>query len=463
MAHSTNIISAIKLPNNVTYQIHDAEAIHNIEDLGLSAALRFMGTKTSESAITGLTSAKVGDVWLCTANNLEYVCVTAVNGTANANAWEKLGNVHDAASSTHTHTVSVTGSNEASAVTGQVTVPTVSTTKKYLTVSAEAPSLLPSTKTVLGAGTGFIVDGGQASTTYIKASASGAAVGANGTVSAITDLGTPSTDTVIGANATLSANGGTASTSKMVTTTIKNPTVTSVTIPNVVKNDPVSASKVKTSGSVTAGAAPNWRASVDDSGVLSFSWAAGTPTAVTLPTFDTVTASDITLGTALSASQVSTSNVTVATGGLASNGNGSSVVTEVSAVTVGWESKDETAVVTGYSDPDTSTVLTGVKITAQPTISLSTDTTSGTGKVQVATGISTITVQPDAEDQVTALTGVSADAPTITLTEQNATSTGAVGYVSDISVGSTVASLQNGSAAAQKWSAISASTGEPQN
>lgn len=463
MAHSANIISAIKLPNNVTYQIHDAEAIHNIEDLGLSAALKFMGTKTSESAITGLTNAKVGDVWLCTANNLEYVCITAVNGTANANAWEKLGNIHDAASSTHTHTVSVSGSNEASAVTGTVTIPTVSATKKYLKASSAAPSLTPSTDVVLGKDTTFTVGGGTANTTYIKASASGAAVGANGTVSAITGLGTPSTDTVIGASATLSASGGTASTSKMVTTTIKNPTVTAVSIPNVTGNTSVEASKVKTSGSVTAGTAPTWSASVND-GVLSFSWGAGNPTAVTLPTFDTVTASNTTLSTTpLSASSVSTSNVTVATGALASNGGGSSVVTGVSAVTVGWGSKDETSVVTGYSEPSKSTVLTGVKVTAQPTVSLSTDTTSGTGKVQVATGVTPVTVTPSTNDQVTALTGVSAGAPTITLTEQDATSTGAIGYVSNVSVGSTAASLQNGSAAAQKWSATSASTGAPQN
>lgn len=464
MAHSANIISAIKLPDNITYQIHDAEAIHSIEDLGLSAALKFMGTKTSESAITGLTNAKVGEVWLCTANNLEYVCVTAVNGTANANAWEKLGNIHDAASSTHTHTVSVSGSNEASTVTGTVTIPTVSATKKYLKASAAAPSLTPSTDAVLGKDTTFAVDGGKASTTYIKASASGTAIGANGTVSAITDLGTPSTDTVIGAEATLSASGGTASTSKMVTTTINNPTVTNVTIPNVTGNTFVSASKVKTSGSVSAGVAPTWSASVDNNGILSFSWGAGTPTAVTLPTFDTVTASHTTLSEEpLSASKVSTSNVTVATGGLASNGSGSSVVTGVSAVTVGWGNKNETTVVTGYSEPDKSTVLTGVKVTAQPTISLSTDTTSGTGKVQVATGVSAINVTPNTNDQVTALTGVSAGAPTITLTEQDATSTGAIGYVSNVSVGSTAASLQNGSAAAQKWSATSASTGAPQN
>ena len=462
MAHSSNIISAIKLPNNTTYQIHDAQAIHSVEELGLSAALVFKGTKTSESGITGLTSAKVGDVWLCTANNTEYVCVTAVSGTANASAWEKLGNIHDAASSTHTHSVNVNGSNQASTVTGTVTVPTVSVTNKYLKASASAPTLTPSSDTVLGKDTTFTVSGGTANTTYIKASASGTAVGANGTASAITGLGTPSTDTVIGSGATLSASGGTASTSNLVTTTIKNPTVTPVSIPNVTGNTSVTASKVKTSGSVTGGSAASWSAVVNNE-VLEFIWTPNSPTSVSLPTFDTVTASNTTLGTALSASSVSTSNVTVATGGLASNGGGSSVVTGVSAVSVGWGSKDETSVVTGYANPSTATVLTGVKVTAQPTVSLSKETTSGDGKVQVATGVTSIGVSANSNDNVTALTSVSASAPTITLDAQDSSSTGAVGYASSVSVGSASASLQNGSAAAQKWSATSASTGAPQN
>lgn len=57
----------------------------------LGSVLQFKGTKSSQSAITGLTSASVGDVWINSADNTEYVCITAVSGTANANAWEKLG------------------------------------------------------------------------------------------------------------------------------------------------------------------------------------------------------------------------------------------------------------------------------------------------------------------------------------------------------------------------------------
>lgn len=404
MAQPSNTISVVKLPGDSTeYKIYDAQAIHNIEELGLSAALIFKGTKTTEAAILGLTSAKVGDVWLCTGNNIEYVCVTAVNGTANSNAWEKLGNVHDAASSTHTHGVTVEGTNAPSKVTGTVTVPSVSATKQYLTANAGVPSLTPQTDTVLGTGTTFKVEGGTANTTYIKATASGADVGANGTATVLTGLGSPSTDTALGTGATFKVTGGTASTSKLVTTTIKNPSVTAKSIPNVTGNTSVSASKVKNAGSVTAGTAASWSASVNN-GVLSFSWGANTPTSVTLPTYDTVTATNTTLGTAIDASLVSTSNVTVATGALDANGKGASVATGVSAISVGVNSPDTVTAVTGYSKPTTTTALTGVKVTAQPTVKLETTSTSTSNTVSVATGVNAITVTSNGNDNVTALT-----------------------------------------------------------
>lgn len=452
MAHNTdtttNIISSIKLPNGTQYEIHDASAIHNIEELGLSAALVFKGTKNSKSEITGLTSAKVGDVWLCREDDTEYVCVTAVSGTANANAWERLGSVHDAASTTHTHNVTVAGSNEASAVTGTVTVPTVSRTQKYMTAAASAPTVTPTTDSVLGADTTFTVGGGKATTTKIKATASGVAVDANGTAAAITGFGAHTTDAALGANATFKVSGGTASTSKMVTTTVKNPTVTAVSIPNVVANTAVTASKVSSTGSKTNGTAASWSASVDANGVLSFGWTANTPTSVTLPTFSDVTATNTTLGDALSASSVTTSNVTVATGSLASNGGGASVTTGVSAVSVAVDNADAFDAITALGAPTTANALTGVKVTAQPTVKISTGTD---GDVSVATGISDITVVANADDNVSAIKNINVAAPTVTLTNNDSNVDGSVPVVSGVTIGSTAASLANGQAAAQKW------------
>lgn len=416
MAHSNNIISSIKLPNGTTYEIHDAQAIHNVEELGLAAAMTFKGTKTTDAEILAITSAKVGDVWLSTGTNTEYVCVTAISGTSNASAWEKLGNVHDAAASNHTHGVTVTGSNAASTVTGTVTVPTVSRTQKYLTATNGAPEVTTTNKT-------------------ITATASGTAVASNGTAQAITALGTATTDAALGAEATFKVTGGTASTSKMVTTTVKNPSVSSVSIPNVTSNTSVTASKVSSSGSKTNGTAASWTASVSN-GVLSFGWTANTPTAVTLPTFTDVTATNTTLGTALSASKVTTSNVTVATGALASDGAGSSVATGVSEISVAVDEADAVSAITGFGTHTTKTVLTGVKVSAQPTITI----TNGSNVV------TDVTVAPSA----------------ITLTEADANSTGAVPVISGVSIGSASVNLQNGSAAAQKWTQSSGSTGAPQ-
>ena len=62
---------------------------------GLGSYLTLRGTKTSEAAIKAITSAAVGDVYINTADNSEWVCLTAINGTANASAWEKLGYTMD--------------------------------------------------------------------------------------------------------------------------------------------------------------------------------------------------------------------------------------------------------------------------------------------------------------------------------------------------------------------------------
>lgn len=457
-AHSENIISKIQLPgSDIQYQIHDANAIHSAEELGLGAALVFKGTKQTDAEILAIADAHVGDVWLSTGTNAEYVCTKEIS-EADATAWEKLGDVHDAASSKHTHAVTVTGTNAASTVTGSVTVPTVSKTQKYLTATATAGAVTPRTDAVLGANTTFNVSGGTATTTKIKATATGTAVAGSGTAAAITGLGTPSTSGALGEGATFKVSGGGATTSKMVTGTASKVTVTNKNIPNVTANTSVKASHLKTSGSKTTGTAASWSASVAN-GVLSFTWAANTPTAVTLPTFDEVTATNTTLGTAISASSVSASDVTVATGALSAQGTGSAVATGMNAITVAVDDADTVPAITGLGAPTTANVLTGVKVTAQPTIKIASGTT---GDITVATGVSAIGVAPAADDNVTALTGVTVAAPAITLTNNGTNVTGSVPVVSDVAIGSTSASLQNGSAAAQKWTQKTGSTGQPQ-
>lgn len=58
---------------------------------GLGSVMNYKGTKASEAAIKAITEAKIGDVWINTADNSEWVCITTIDGTASAAAWEKLG------------------------------------------------------------------------------------------------------------------------------------------------------------------------------------------------------------------------------------------------------------------------------------------------------------------------------------------------------------------------------------
>lgn len=57
---------------------------------GLGSILNYKGTKTSEAQIKAIASAKIGDVWINTADNSEWVCKQTITA-ATASAWEKLG------------------------------------------------------------------------------------------------------------------------------------------------------------------------------------------------------------------------------------------------------------------------------------------------------------------------------------------------------------------------------------
>lgn len=463
-------IKQITLPNGNTYDIYDATAIHTND---VTALMDLKGSKASYTDLPA--TGEKGDVWLIANTGEEYVW--------DGSNWMKLGYDIDASSSTHKHVVSVTGTNESSTVTGTVAVPKVTVGTEYIKATATQGAVTPSKESVLGANTTFTTTV-TPSVTNVKAVIGEVAVSGNGTASAITGLGTASTKSALGTDATFSVSGGVASTSKMVTTSVNSASATAVSIPNVTANTAVTASKVSTSDvsipnvsksesvtaskvGVTAGKAASWEASVTD-GVLSFNWTANTPTAVTANdvtaskvtmgtaiaaskvTAEDVAASKVTLGTALEVSKVTTSAVTVATGSLASTGTGSAVATGVSAVTVSVDNADSVAAVTGYENPSKSTVLTGVKVATQPTIALETGATAGDGVVSVATGIASAATVHKADDNVDAMTSVTVAAPSVTLASQTSSATGAVA-VDTVTVTSENKSLANGVAAAQKW------------
>lgn len=490
MAHSNNKISYIQLPgSDIQYELHDELAIHDPAELGLSGVMIFKGTKATYAELPKPTDTveanhpKIGDVWYVKDEDVEYVWVAANSDLGVEAHWEALGNIHDAASSTHTHNVTITGTNAASTVTGTVTVPDVSKTTKKMGASATQGAVTAPTDNVIGADTthNTVV---ELNTTKLKATASGAAVGANGTAAAVTGY-TPSTGTfatgvttdtasvissVTPGTASAVTGLGTPTTAKAITelntTTIKNPTVTAVSIPNVTGNTSVKASKLSSAGSVSTKSHDLWSASVSN-GVLVFSTTSHTCVdSVTLPTFTEVTATNTTLGTALSASSVSTSNVTVATSAkstadaitgitptTASFVNG---ITTGSADVISEVEASTGSAITALGTPTTATVLKGVKMTAQPTVTIAAGTT---GDVTVATSVKTATVTHNTNDTVAAVTSVSVADPTVAL---NGNATTGVTYVDSVTVGTKSASLTNGSAAAQKWTQASGTTGQPQ-
>lgn len=219
-------------------------------------------------------------------------------------------------------------------------------------------SLTGHTDTVLGTGSTFSVTEPTItvtpSTTYIKATASGTAVGANGTANAITGFGAHTTDTFV--------KSVTAETNKKLDTT---------TVPNVTGNTQVTANKSTWSFTMGSG---------DASETLIIGGGNGSD----------VTATNTTLGTAK----------TVATGTTSTTGSGDAIVT---GVTIG----DSAAAITALGTPTTAAALTGVKVTTQPTIALATDSSSATGRVSVATGISSASASGTAVsasgDNVTAI------------------------------------------------------------
>lgn len=287
-------IKKIKLPGqSEAYDIYDAAAIHSLEDiqgLGLEGAFIFKGTVAT---VADLPSAgnNVGWVYHVIENESEYVWITE-------GRWEEFGH-HMTVEHVHqfTGTATITGENSSSDVTGtgtgSITIPKVSKSANYIKVNG---------------------------------SVSAVAVAEDGTAAPITGFGAHTTaDAITGLN----------------TTSINNPTVTDISIPNVTDNVAVTASKV----SATAGSAAVWSGTVDEDGTLNISWTTNIPTTVSASDVD---ASKVTLGSALRASQVSISSITVATG-----------------------SNSTAKAITALGTPTTATVLTGVKVSTQPTLSVS--------------------------------------------------------------------------------------------
>ena len=433
----TNLIRQIKLPNGTTYDIHDASAIHTLADLAalgmdIEGAFVFKGTVATYADLP-TSGNKVGYVYHVTANHSEYVWAKVDGGTSEG--WEEFGE-HFVVN--HTHAVTVKGSNAASTVTGTATVtggnstssvtgtasvanaPKVSATAKYAKVSTGNDTFV---KSYPGATSKLV-------TTSITPA---------GTATSVINSVTPTTGSITGVSGSTTASKATAGTAVAVAKA-----GTAVSIPNVTGNTSVTASKVKSAGSAgSKGTAASWSASVSD-GVLSFSFTANTPTTpATIPTFDSVTASNTTLGTAISVTPaVSNGNITPYT------------FTDITVP----KAASATTVVTGVDTGSTDVATVGTAKTVA-TGSLS---SSGTGSA-VMTGLGTATT-------ASALTSASLAAGTSSdgihtgddVTVDTQTLSGTISGTAAAQTWTQNTGSISGTAAAQTWTQGTTTVGNPQ-
>ena len=383
-------ISKITLPSGNTYDIKDAVAREMISG-GVSFIVAWDGTGTPDAAaipkgvvaggVTGTleaADAQSGAFYLVKSSSTpssqtldiydEYVVIGSDTKT-----WEKIGDTQLNLTDVVTD-VSLT--KQTDVVLGENT--TFTNGSSTVTFTGGTTDVALGENTTFTSSTPTITV--TPKTTYIKGSASGVAVGANGTAAAVTGYPDATSDTFV---KSVSAD----TTKKLVTTTIPNVTGnTSVSIPNVTGNTSVTANKSTWSFTMGSGAAAE---------TLIIGGGNGSD----------VSASKVTLGSNLTATNTTLGTAkTVATGAATTAGTGAAIVTDI---TIG----DSASALTGLGTPSTANALTGVKVTSQPTVTLATDTTSGTGKVQVATGIDSATAtQPTitvgTNDKVTAVTNV---------------------------------------------------------
>ena len=404
----TPTIKEITLPSGNSYYIKDDEVRQWIGDGTTSGAEKRISD--AESAIAalqnathwlGITTTAITDGSTTNPITIGGKSVTAVSGDIvqnsngvefifNGTAWQEFGASIGTLKAfafvdTGTVTVKPEGTNAASSVSFAAhTKDNVLGEATTFTNGTSSVSFGEHTKaTVLTSSVTATVPKPTGTTKYLAATASGTAVGVATSDTALTGLGTPSTATVV--------KSYPGATSKLVTTSVPNVT--------------------------NAGTAASWSATVSDE-VLTFAWTANTPAQ---------------LGTA----------ITAATGALAANGGGSSVMTGLGTPTTA-------AAVTGYANTTSDTFAKTVEVTTQPTIALTAESSTATGRTAVITKVSTSGT--DAVTFDTTTTGHTADAITALGAGTAAAQTITVGTNDKVSA---ITALGAGTAAAQTFTGTS--------
>lgn len=383
-------ISKITLPSGNTYDIKDATARQMISGgvsfiiawdgasapqiADIPAGVKVVYNGTTYTGTLAADSAEAGAFYLVKSSSTpssetldiydEYVPV----GTTGSKTWEKIGDTQLNLTDVVTD-VSLTQSST-NFVTGYNSPSTANVIGASATFSVTDPTLSVST-----------------SNTNVKATATGANTAWNSKdlKAVVTGYASPSTDTFV---KSVSAETG----KNLVTTSLR----------GVAGTTSVSLASAASSQTTATGAGTTTSTNTDWLKGISVSSETLIIGAATLNTQTTTqyTFSSVTVATADS------SATTVATGATDSTGSGAAVVT---GVTVGTSA----SAITSLGTPTTASVV-GSSATftiTQPTVSLATGATAGTGVISLATGISSATasgtgVAWNSKDQKSAITGL---------------------------------------------------------
>ena len=376
-------ISKIILPgSNEPYNIKDAVARQT-----MSGAIIVRGTTTTALTDEATTNPITidGDSYTAVANDAVFYgkAEFVFDGTK----WHEFGDMSGVKAmgkvDKGTVTIQPKGSNAASAVTftGGTTDKVLGEATTFTNSTSSVSFGEHTTTTVLKSDVTATVPKPSGTTKYVTASASGTAVGVATSSTAITDLGEASTDTFV--------KSYPGATSKLSTTTVTGVSG-STTASKATAGTAVSVAKAGTAATVASGSlgtetstrganTPMWGATVSEE-TLSFTFKPISTTTVTPAvsngTITPYTFADVTVPKAAS------SATTVATGSVAANASGASVMTGLgTAVTA--------SAVTDYAAPTTDTFAKTVSVTTQPTVTLSTSSSTSTGAVKYVEAVST--------------------------------------------------------------------------
>jgi hypothetical protein len=339
--------------------------------------------------------------------------------------WEPLGSIHDAASSTHTHEITVSGSNSSSKVVGTFPYPAIDVTSKYIYATSSAPSLAESDVIeVLDANTTFEVSGGTITDKQIKIEKiNDVIVGENDTASVVTGYASPT-----------KTKFATSLTTKNITVVSKN---TEVSIPNVTQGTSIGVSAVTKDNAPTTDVIN--ASVVGETLVLE---KVSVPSSAHLVTITPKSVSQVSIGSPIKASLVETTSSSV----------GYDITTADALTGLGTASKE--------------TVLKSVTVTQQPSYKIK-EVNSG-GDIGVAAGIADLQVTPKYSKVKVVKEGATISAPTIELYSKSNAPSGvtSVDVVTDVGVNITTYALDgnnsNLTALAQTWSG-EATSSEPKD